>query len=61
MALLVTCLVIGTPTGTYGNLFINSLECNERKIILHFNTLIHFRTFVIKFINLYRLSAAICL
>ena len=61
MALLVTCLVITTPTGNFSNFFINSLDGNERKILLHFNTLIHFPTFVIKFIDLYRMSAAICL
>jgi hypothetical protein len=53
--------VITTPTGTFTNLFTNYLECNERKMLLHFNTIIHSHIFVMRFINLYRLSAAIWL
>ena len=43
--------VITTTAGTFGTLFISSLEGNKTNILLHFNTLIHYCAFVMRFIN----------
>jgi hypothetical protein len=43
--------VITTTAGTFGTLFISSLQGNKTNILLHFNTLIHYCAFVMRFIN----------